>query len=128
MNAAELHALAGTRPDAALDTIGKTAIDIARHQQRPVFVTLSERGILAASPDGRVARSPALPLRGPIDIVGAGDAVTANLTAALASGGTLAEACELSMAASSIVVHQLGMTGTASVQQISELLVGDVSS
>jgi bifunctional ADP-heptose synthase (sugar kinase/adenylyltransferase) len=49
--------------------------------------------------------------------------VTANLTAALAAGATLREAIELANAAASIVIHQLGTTGTASVAQIRGLLI-----
>jgi bifunctional ADP-heptose synthase (sugar kinase/adenylyltransferase) len=59
-----------------------------------------------------------LPVRGPIDIVGAGDAVTANLATALASGASLREAIELAVVASSVVIHQLGTTGTASVADL----------
>ncbi len=61
-------------------------------------------------------------MRGEIDIVGAGDAVGANLTAALASGAALGEAMELAMAAASHVIHQLGTTGTATVEQIGDLV------
>ena len=60
----------------------------------------------------------ALPLRGEIDIVGAGDSVMANLSVALASGATVQEAMELAALASSIVVHQLGTTGTATMEDI----------
>jgi bifunctional ADP-heptose synthase (sugar kinase/adenylyltransferase) len=59
---------------------------------------------------------------GTVDIVGAGDAVTANAAAALAAGATLREAIELAVVGSSIVIHQLGTTGTASVAQLRELL------
>lgn len=124
MNAAELHALAGTNPGASLDEIRAAALGLARQQGKPVFITLSERGVLAASPDGATTHAPARPVLGPIDIVGAGDAVTANLAAALACGATLPEALALAMAAASIVIHQLGTTGTASVAQIHELLFG----
>jgi bifunctional ADP-heptose synthase (sugar kinase/adenylyltransferase) len=61
-------------------------------------------------------------VRGEIDVVGAGDAVNASLVAALAAGGTLAEALELANAAASIVIHQLGTTGTASPAAIRSLL------
>ncbi len=81
-------------------------------------MTLSERGLLAADPAGAVEHVPALPVRGPIDIVGAGDAVTANLAAALAAGATLREALELAAAAASCVIHQLGTTGTATVADL----------
>jgi len=57
-----------------------------------------------------------------IDIVGAGDSVTAGLAAALAAGAAPQEAMLLAMAAASTVIHQLGTTGTASLVQIGELL------
>ena len=122
MNAAELGALAGLPADASLETIRVTALALARQQGQPVFVTLSERGILAAAPDGTSAHAPALPVRGPIDIVGAGDAVTANLAAALASGAIRQEALELAMAAANVVIQQIGTTGTASVPQLAVLV------
>ena len=48
--------------------------------------------------------------------------MTANLSSALAAGATLGEAVELANAAASVVIHQLGTTGTASVRQIAEVL------
>ena len=122
MNSAELSALAGCPDPAQLEELKAVAAVLARKQVRHVFVTLSERGILGASPEGRVEHVPALPVRGPIDIVGAGDAVTANLTAALAAGATLREVMEIAMAAAAIVIHELGTTGTASVNQIRSVL------
>jgi bifunctional ADP-heptose synthase (sugar kinase/adenylyltransferase) len=82
---------------------------------------MSERGMLGAY-KGTVEVVPTLPVRGEIDIVGAGDAVTANLAAALSGGATLREALEMAQIAASIVVHQLGTTGTASAEQLLELL------
>jgi rfaE bifunctional protein kinase chain/domain len=121
MNAAELTALTGMSSQADTKEIVHKAVELARHQGRPVFVTLAERGIVGASADGPSAHVPALPLRGEIDIVGAGDAVTANLTAALAAGASVAEAVEIANVAASIVIHQLGTTGTAGVGQIQAL-------
>jgi len=122
MNGTELSALTGIPPDASLDEIERTVAALARDQKREVFVTLSERGIVAASPSGERAYAPALPMRGPIDIVGAGDAVTANLIAALAAGAAVKESCEIAMAAASVVIHKLGTTGTATTKEIGELL------
>ena len=85
---------------------------------------LAERGIVGASPDGHSEHVPSLPVRGEIDIVGAGDSVSANLLAALAAGATLREAMELANLAASIVVHQLGTTGSASVAQLRQLGFG----
>jgi bifunctional ADP-heptose synthase (sugar kinase/adenylyltransferase) len=122
MNAAELAALTGATKELSLDEVKRHATPLARDRGRSVFVTLAERGILGASPEGEVEHIAALPVRGAIDIVGAGDAVTANLTAALAAGAMLREALEIANAAASIVIHQLGTTGTASVAQLQELL------
>ena len=128
MNAAELAASspggrAGPvqplgRSSTPLEDVKATAAQLAQRNGRPVFVTLAERGIVGAGPTGAVEHVPALPVRGPIDIVGAGDAVTANLAAALAAGASLREALELAAVASSIVIHQLGTTGTASVADL----------
>jgi rfaE bifunctional protein kinase chain/domain len=128
MNRAELGKLAhhvpmvDEAPPADLDAATRAAVELARRNGREVFVTLAEAGMLAASPDGQAFRAAALPVRGPIDIVGAGDAVTANLAAALAAGASPGEALELASAAASVVIHQLGTTGTASVDQIAEIL------
>ena len=122
MNAAELAALLGRKGTPEFDEIRSTASELATRHGRPVFVTLSEHGIVGAEPGRPAEYVPALPLRGPIDIVGAGDAVTANLAAALAAGARLREALDLASVASSIVIHQLGTTGTASVAQLAGLL------
>jgi len=118
MNAAELASHSGRKADLNLDDIKTLARELSQKNSRAVFVTAAERGMICASPSGDVGHVPALPLRGPIDIVGAGDSVTANLAAALAGGADLREALELANAAASVVIHQLGTTGTASVQQI----------
>ncbi len=59
-------------------------------------------------------------------MVGAGDAVTANLTAARAAGADLREAITLANAAASIVIHQCGTTGTADVAALRERCVTGV--
>jgi rfaE bifunctional protein kinase chain/domain len=122
MNAAELAALVDKPCPLTLEEIQHQALALAKAQGRHVFVTLSEQGILGAAPLGMAHHLPPLPLRGPIDIVGAGDAVTANLAAAFAGGATLPEALILANTAASIVIHQLGTTGTAPVPEMARLL------
>lgn len=95
---------------------------LAGASQRAVFITLAERGIVGAAPGSPAVHVPARPVRGAIDIVGAGDAVTAALTLALAAGATLEEAMTLAQAAASHVIHQLGTTGTARVPDLKKLL------
>ena len=122
MNAAELAALVGSEQSLGMEETKRAAISFARQRGKDVFITMAGNGIVGASRAGAVEHVTALPLRGPIDVVGAGDSVTANLAAALAAWATLREAVEVAAIASSIVVHQLGTTGTASVRQIQELL------
>lgn len=122
MNRDELAALTPAKSSLSLDEIKAAAATLATQQGRPVFITLAELGMIGASPDGEVAHVPIHSLRGEIDIVGAGDAVTANLAAALATGASLKEAILLANAAASIVIHQLGTTGTANPKQILSLL------
>ncbi len=116
MNASEFERFFG-RPVDSWD--GNEEI-VSRYGQ--VFVTLAEKGILGVAADGYSIQETALPVRGEIDIVGAGDSVTANLTCALASGAGVEESIRLANRAASIVIHQLGTTGTATVDQLKGLL------
>ena len=102
--------------------IRKRAAELAKKNGCPAVVTMAQKGLLAANLEGSVFSVPALPLRGPIDIVGAGDSVTANLAAALAAGAELEEALTLAVLASSVVIHQLGTSGAASIEQMRLLL------
>lgn len=123
MNQRELELLS------ACDTSAMTQQELAGRMSRlaeqlehAVFVTLAEQGMLGAMRDRQggwtVEHQPAVPVRPPIDIVGAGDAVTANLALALVAGAELGEAMQLAMWAASCVVKQLGTTGTATVDQL----------
>jgi len=123
MNNVELARLLGRTVSTEIAEVKRQAAALAKNQGRSVFVTMAEQGIVGAAPDGTVAHVPALPVRGEIDVVGAGDSVTANLTTALAAGATIPEALTLAMGAASIVLHQLGTTGTASVPELAALLV-----
>jgi rfaE bifunctional protein kinase chain/domain len=118
MNRSELAALTGN--PASLDIVAakRVASELARKNQHPVFVTLSEEGILGVDSKGSVEHTLALPVRAEIDVVGAGDAVMANLAAALAAGATISEAIELANGAASIVIHQLATTGCATREQL----------
>jgi rfaE bifunctional protein kinase chain/domain len=122
MNAAELSALTGTNDGLTMERMKETAVALARKNGQSVFITLAERGMIGATAQGEVEHVQALPLRGEIDVVGAGDAVSANLATSLAAGATVREALEIANAAASVVIHKLGTTGTASVKEIAQLL------
>jgi rfaE bifunctional protein kinase chain/domain len=122
MNSAELATLTGAAGELSAEQVESAAAALARSNGRPVFVTLADRGMLGATANGQVEYMPALPVRGAIDIVGAGDGVSANLTVAIAAGASLGETLELANAAASVVVHKLGTTGTATVEEIRRLV------
>jgi len=124
MNAAELAAMSGLPVSSDLATVRDAAKALARRNGRPVFVTLSERGMVGALPSGETEWVPSLRIRGPIDVVGAGDSVTANLITALAAGASLREALELASLAASIVLHQVGTTGAATPVDLETLAAG----
>ncbi|HAM70738.1 MAG TPA: carbohydrate kinase [Verrucomicrobiales bacterium] len=127
MNLNELAAMTGRKGGITPAEAGPIALEFARETGRRVFVTMAEQGMLGASPSGEVEKVPSFPLRGPIDVVGAGDSVTANLAVALAAGATLRESLQLASTAASLVIHQLGTTGTATVDQLQELLIGSMT-
>lgn len=118
MNAGELARMTGEGGPLDVEQASRLAVQLAQRNARHVFVTMNEQGMLGAAPDGTIQQTAALPTRGPIDIVGAGDCVTANLTTALAAGATLAESLRIASIAAHVVIHQLGTTGTATVTQI----------
>lgn len=85
--------------------------------RKPVFVTIGERGILVFCDDG-VWHIPAIPVTGEIDIVGAGDSVTGGIVPALCSGAHPVEAATIGNLVASITIKQIGVTGTATREQV----------
>lgn len=123
MNRDEFTAMTGVSTDQSVDALGQAIEKLANDRGQAVFVSMSEEGILGALPGIAAEHVAGLPCRGEIDIVGAGDAVMANLALALASGATAVEAMRLAMAAASVVIHQLGTTGVASIEDLAPLVV-----
>jgi len=122
MNREEFAGLTGETAGLPLNDLCAAIGRLATERGQAVFVSLSEEGIAGAKPGEAPEYVPCLPLRGEIDIVGAGDAVMANLAMALAAGAEIVEAMRFAMAAASVVVHQLGTTGTASLEEIRRLV------
>jgi len=122
MNSSELALFFSLTNKPSLEHVKEKGLTLALEYGKNVFVTLSEQGMLGANKSG-VEIVPSLPTRGEIDIVGAGDSVTANLTTALSAGATMKETLQIAQLAASIVIHQLGTTGTASPAQLEELLM-----
>ena len=92
-----------------------------------VLVTMSERGMTLFSADGAAARLEAEG-REVFDVSGAGDTVTATLSAALASGLPLLAAARLANVAAGIAVGKLGTAVTLRAELADALLMGELRS
>ena len=85
-----------------------------------VFVTYGEHGISVwnANNSGALTSVQAYPVSGPIDICGAGDSCSAGITSAMVSGATHEEAAAFGNLIASITIQQIGVTGTATPEQV----------
>jgi bifunctional ADP-heptose synthase (sugar kinase/adenylyltransferase) len=115
-NDAECRKLVGEETSAQQGTLL-----LAKQRGRPVFRTRGAQGIIVA--DGRgepplAQHIPAPAVRGPIDPVGAGDSVNAGIASAVAAGATLVEAAAFANLVASITIQQIGVTGTATPEQV----------
>ena len=68
--------------------------------------------------DGEPILCPAYPVQPPIDIVGAGDTFLAALGTSIAGGASMETAARVASLASSVTVRKIGVTGTASRDEL----------
>ena len=102
-----------------LEVARECGAELFRRNQKPVFLTAGDHGILLFTEKG-CQHVPAVPIEGEIDIVGAGDSVMAGVVSALGSGAEPEEAALLGNIVASITIQQIGTTGTASPTQVRE--------
>jgi rfaE bifunctional protein kinase chain/domain len=119
-----MEALAEFKPGSDFSQASATELEeagraFARRTRQPVFLTQGEAGVLVCSQDEHQLIA-AAPVRGPLDIVGAGDAFFAALAASLAAGSTVWEAGAIANLAAAITVEKLDQTGTATPEEIVE--------
>jgi sugar/nucleoside kinase (ribokinase family) len=108
----------GSDPRAAsLEELRTIGLALSRRTGQAVFITLSERGVLACQV-GQVDHLPAAPVSPPLDPVGAGDAFIAALACALARGASSGQAAQLATLAAAVTVEKLHTTGTASPAEV----------
>jgi|SRR5579883_294845 len=89
--------------------------------RRAAFVTEGANGISLYQLDESSIRGttvPAYPVSGPIDICGAGDSCSAGIACAMVSGATHEQAAAFGNLVASITIQQIGVTGTASPEQV----------
>ncbi len=90
--------------------------------QKPVFITRGENGIIGTDKNG-FCETFGIKLQGELDIVGAGDTVFSAIACALGCKCSLQETLELANVAAAVTVQKLFQTGTASADEILDLLV-----
>lgn len=100
--------------DEAAREIGSS---LARRNGKPVYLTLGAGGILVCD-ESSATHVPAVPVDGPIDIVGAGDSTSAGIVSALCAGATPAEAAMIGNLCAAVTIRKLGTTGTASQAEL----------
>lgn len=99
------------------DTAIACASKLYEQNGRPVFLTVGADGILVFDRDG-MHSVPGIRVRGPIDIVGAGDSTMAGIVSSLCCGASTAEAAWVGNLVASITIQQIGATGTATREQV----------
>lgn len=100
---------------------GGFAMHLRETCSRFVFLTDSTRGILLCGsddPEGDPNEVPAYPVSGPVDICGAGDSCSAGIASAMVSGLTHEQAAAFGNLVASITIQQIGVTGTATPEQV----------
>jgi len=108
-----------SQPPESLAETRQGGLKLSARCGRPAYVTLGERGILLCnSVDGSATHVPGFKVPPPLDICGAGDSTTAGIVSALCTGASLVEAGLLGCLVASITVQQIGVTGTASPEQV----------
>jgi rfaE bifunctional protein kinase chain/domain len=101
------------------EIVKKAGLFLNNKTGKPVFVTCGENGQLVFD-DNKIKRIPAIPVEGPLDKVGAGDATTTGIISALCCNSSLYDAALLGNIVSSIAIQQLGTTGAATPEQVLE--------
>jgi len=105
------------------DDPGTMARTLTEHTGANVLLTLGEAGSLYVSADGEDCIStPAVKCEGPLDICGAGDTSMSAFACCLAAGASPADAAKTAAAASAVTIQKIGMTGTATREEILNLL------
>ncbi len=97
---------------------------LCQRTAKPVFLTMGEDGMIIATGAG-VIHVLAMPASPEVDVVGAGDSVTAGIISALCAGGTPLEAACLGNLCASVTIRKIGETGTASPDELRLALSGE---
>jgi sugar/nucleoside kinase (ribokinase family) len=98
--------------------LGSLLFDVARSPRTPQTADFADVSPAAESVPISVVAVPPRPVEPPFDVCGAGDATNAGFVFAKSLGFSLVESAFLAGVVSSITIKQIGVTGTATVEQI----------
>ena len=90
---------------------------------RPAFITMGKNGIMTFGNKGIVV-VPTEDVPRPYDICGAGDSVSASVVSSLAAGADEVEAAFIGNMVAAVTIRKIGVTGTASLQEVIETYNG----
>lgn len=88
---------------------------------KPSIVTCGDRGCFVCE-NGEVSHTPAFIREGEIDFCGAGDTFLSAFASFSTAGFAMKDAARFANAASCVTVHKVGTTGTASREEIEEIM------
>jgi len=111
--AERLHSLGGRDATTLVERL-------ARRWEAPVYLTRGEAGCIVAT-QTETSELPAVAVDGPVDTVGAGDAMLAASALAHAAGAGHREAGEVGILAAGVTVRKLYRTGVASAEEVLQL-------
>lgn len=98
----------------------KAASDLSEKNRARVFCTLGDKGSFVTDGKNR-QRISAKRLTGELDICGAGDTSLSAFSLSVCAGASLADAAAFAGLASAVTVKKIGMTGTATAEEIEEI-------
>ena len=90
---------------------------LAQKNGMPAIVTVGAEGCYL-SDGASVSLIPPVPVEPPVDICGAGDTFLSAFACCLAGGAQACEAARIGNMASSVTIRKIGMTGTASREEV----------
>lgn len=101
----------------SVEALSRATVEHQSVSSRPIFITRGAEGCLACF-DGRCESVPGMPVGEPVDPVGAGDSFITALAVALSPGADPVEAACFANLAASVTVKKIGITGTASPEEL----------
>lgn len=104
----------------SINELTSAALQHTTRSGQPIFITRGEQGCLVCS-DNQCQLLAGVQVAPPVDTVGAGDAFMAALSAGLAAHAAPIEAACLANLAAAVTVKKIGVTGTASPDEVLSL-------